>query len=325
MDEILEYLQTSFDSRASISNWNPREYLSIGLSTSYQFYLVSILAEEFLLIKPFKEMTVRKLHIQLDHIFEKTGYKAVVLLENMTSYKIKRMLEEKIPFIELDVQMYLPFMTVHLRNNIETKKQLSLRRKFSPTTQLIYLAILYWEKETFDVVDIAKKLYVSEITISRATTELEGLGLISSKMTGKTGRKKIYKHIQKEDYFHIGKEYLDHQITKTIFLEKLPEDVTCFKSGLTALAEQTMLAEPEQGVYAVYSKDVEKLKVLQVSVEQAQEERLPKVQLIKYDIGLLQQKGYVDPITLILGLEDKDERIEIAIEELMEDMPWYEE
>ncbi len=36
-----------------------------------------------------------------------------------------------------------------------------------------------------------------------------------------------------------------------------------------------------------------------------------------YDIALLTDNGYKDPISLIFGLSDRDKRIEMAIEELM--------
>ena len=41
-------------------------------------------------------------------------------------------------------------------------------------------------------------------------------------------------------------------------------------------------------------------------------------------MGLLTRQEYVDPITLIVSLDEKDERIEMAIDELMEGMEWFE-
>jgi len=61
----------------------------------------------------------------------------------------------------------------------------------------------------------------------------------------------------------------------------------------------------------------------QVSKEKAMEENLPMIQIMKYDIGALTASEYIDPITLIYGLDQKDERIEIAIDELMEDTEWF--
>jgi hypothetical protein len=46
---------------------------------------------------------------------------------------------------------------------------------------------------------------------------------------------------------------------------------------------------------------------------------------MKYDIGALTKNEYIDPISLIMSLPKKDDRTEIAIDELMEGIVWYEE
>ncbi len=40
--------------------------------------------------------------------------------------------------------------------------------------------------------------------------------------------------------------------------------------------------------------------------------------LMQYDIGRLTQSPYVDSITLISSIDQRDDRIEIAIDEMME-------
>lgn len=324
MNEILRCLKKVFDSNAIISKWNASEHLSLALAHGYDYYLVSMLSVEFLIVRPLEAKSVQKLKSQLSLIQDKSQYEITVLVENATPYMIKKMLEEQISFLELDKQMYLPFIALHIRNNRKSVQKELTYKKFSPTTQLIYLAILYWEQDIFESQDIANRLQVSDITISRATTELEALGLLSSQMGGKTGRKKIFKRINKKEYYALGKEHLQNQIMKTVFVKKLPEKMELYKGGVTALAEQTMLGEPEQEIYAMYSKKAKDLIPFQISVEQAMEEKSYAVQLIKYDVGVLAKGDYVDPITLILGLDEVDDRTEIAIDELMENATWYE-
>lgn len=325
MEEILKYLKENFDSNASIRQWNAKKYLSIGLAAEYEYYSVSILSEEFLMIRPLEPKTVQKVKIQLGHIYEKSGSNIVVLLDNSTPYMMRRMLEEKIPFLELGKQMYLPFMTLHIRNHRKVEQKEISNKKFAPTTQLIYLAILYWSRDTFEVEDIARQLQVSDITISRATTELEVLGLIRSVIGGKTGRKKLYTRIDVRQYYVQGKEYLQDQRTKTIFLKEIPLNIALYKTGLTALAEQTMLGEPAREIYAAYSKKAKDFFPFQITIEEAMEEKAYEVQLIKYDVGALARIQYVDPLTLLLGIDETDDRIEMAVEELMEKEIWYEE
>ena len=45
---------------------------------------------------------------------------------------------------------------------------------------------------------------------------------------------------------------------------------------------------------------------------------------MKYDVEKLSRNHFVDPVTLILGLSEMDERIEMAVDELMDKYDWYE-
>lgn len=76
-------------------------------------------------------------------------------------------------------------------------------------------------------------------------------------------------------------------------------------------------------MYAVY-ENITTMIEYQVSKAKALIEDLPEIQIMQYDIGRLTQSPYVDPITLISSIDQKDDRIEIAIDELMEGVEWYE-
>lgn len=323
MQKVLDYLKTNIDKNASMQKWNATTTLSIQLANSYQYYQVIVLGEQFLLVEPLETQTVHKTKIQLDLIANKTDMQVAVLLKYASIYRTMKMLEERIPFIAADKQMYLPFMALHIRKQTEKEKKPVFIEKFTPATQLTYLAMLYMNLEVYGTDELAKKLNVSTMTVLRAVDELKAIGLVYYEIGGQTGRKKLFKTIDKKEYYQIGKRYLINPVKKTIFIKELPEMYKLYKSGLTALGEQTMLGEPAQETYAISAKMEKTLLDLQVSYEQAMEEALPRVQLMKYDVSLLTENQYVDPITMILCLEEMDERVEMAIEELMEKNKWY--
>lgn len=325
MQKILNYLKLNIDTCATVKEWDAKASLNLQLAGSYKYYLVSMLGERFLLIRPIETQTIQRTKIHLDRIYEKTGLFVAVLLEDITAYRIKKLLEERVPFIAIDRQMYLPFMALQIRKQKQRTKNYVPGTKFTPSTQLIYLAMLYMDNEVYGAEEMAERLNVSVMTVLRAIEEMERIGLIHYEIGGKTGRKKLFSTISKKDYYRIGKEYLQNPVRKTFFVRELPDNYKFYKSGLTALAEQTMLGEPVQETYAVDSKFEKELSNFMVSYEQALEESLPKVQLMKYNIALLTNNQYVDPITLILSLDENDERVEMAIEELMEEREWYEE
>lgn len=324
MKAILDYLRKHIDEKAVIEEWNAKDMLSLQLASSYEYYIVSIFSEQFLLIKPIDAQTTRKTAAHIDVINKKTKFNAAVLLENATPYMIKKMLEEKIAFLAVDRQMYLPFLALHIRMQSEKKKEMLKRDRFTAATQMVFLAFLYSDsKEMISAAEMADNLGLSAMTILRASDELMALGILEFETSGKTGRKKVFKITDRKKFYRIGKEHLINPVKKTIYVSDIPDNITLYIGGLTALAEQTMLGDPDRKVFAV-SFFSEGLKRYQVSKERALEENLYEIQIMKYDIGKLTTNKYVDIVTLICSLNEMDDRIEIAIEELIGDMEWYE-
>lgn len=324
MTEILQYLKKNIDENAEIKSWNAKRYLNLQLAGSYEYYQVTILMETFLLIKPLDNFTILKTKLHIDKIYEKTGYEVAVLLNEPTAYKIKKMLKERIAFLTMDKQMFLPFLALHIRQQRFNDMEVQKRDKFTPATQMVFLAILYSEKNEFDVEELTDSLNVSAMTILRAMEELKRIGVVKQEISGLTRRKKIYTPISRKEYYHIGKEYLINPVRKSCYVSYIPNSIKKYRAGLTALSEQTMLGEPEHEVYAVCVKQ-SVLSEYQVAKEQAIEEGMCEIQFMQYDVGSLTNNQYVDFVSLIMSLDKKDDRIEIAIDELMEEIEWYEE
>ena len=117
MNEITKYLQVNIDDNAEVQKWDAKKYLNLQLAGSYEYYIVSVLMEKFLLIKPMEEYTISKIKIHINRITEKTGYEVAILMQFPTVYRVKKMMEERIAFITVDKQMYLPFMALHIKKN----------------------------------------------------------------------------------------------------------------------------------------------------------------------------------------------------------------
>ncbi len=323
MKEIVECLRLNIDDNVLLQKWEAKKKLSLKLAGDYEYFLVQLLGEEFLLVRPYEQQTIKKIKLQLSLIEEQANMPVAVILEKTTVYIMKKMLQEKVPFVAVDQQMYLPFMALYIKKQRNILMETVVHEKFTPATQMIFLFILYSEKEIFCIEELSEQLSISSMTVVRGMDELKRIGLVDYEIGGQTGRKKVFRRIPRKEYYGIGKNYLQNPVRKTIFVSKIPNHLNAYKSGLTALGEQTMLGEPSQEVYAVDSKAEKQLKEFQVSKETAMEEIMPKVQIMKYDIGTLTTGEYVDPITLITGLDEKDDRIEIAIEEFMGDMEWF--
>ena len=324
MEEVLKYLKTNIDENCSIVKWKAKEYLNIQLAGSYDYYLANVFTEDFLIISPVDEMTIQKTSIHTRRIKDKTGYEVAILLENPSSYIIKKMIEERNAFITVDKQMYLPFLAIHLKQSKLKETETEDREKFTAATQMIFLYMLYSAQESFEAEELTEKLKVSSMTVNRTMTMLKQIGIVSQQIGGKTGRKKIYTPIERKRYFQVGKEFLINPVQKSLYVKAVPIGVEMYKAGMTALGEQTMLGEPDNLIYGVCDKKEISADEL-ITKSQAVMEGLPEIQLMKYDIKELTKNEYIDPISLIMSLPKKDDRIEIAIDELMKGIVWYEE
>lgn len=325
MLEAAKYLKEYIDENVAYTDWNKeaKKRLSIQLSGAFDFYLAELLDTKILFLKPVDSYTPAQMEKWGGLIEEKTGFPAVFLLNQITPYMTRKFLMDHVGFIVPDKQISLPFLATHIRN--EKVREVKNIRKFSPKVQLTFIYILYGKSEEYTLDEVAEALQISMMSATRAMRDLTDLGLLSCTVAGTTGRKKIFKRISQREYYLTGREYLDVPVRDTIYVRELPKGLNLPKADLCALGEKTMLGEMKQPCYAIQSKERGKLSGLEVSREQAMEENLPIIQLTKYDVGITSGGEYEDPVSLILGLSERDDRIDMAIDELMENMEWFEE
>lgn len=326
MKRIIDCLKTYIDDEVSVKNWNneAKKRFSLEIASSFNFYLLNLLQTEFILLEPLKEYTTEKLEKDSRFIENRTQYSCAFGFKNISSYMIKKLLKDKIAFIVEDNQLSIPFLALKIKMALHEKRIINSIERFTPLNQLVYLYLLYSEEKVFSINDLSNKLNISVMSILRAMNNFEKLGLVYSDIGGATNRKKLFYKIEQEKFYEVGKRYLNNPVKKLLFVSNIPENLRIFKSDLTALSKKTMLAETKRKIYAIYQNE-EILKSYLVSEEIANENNFPIIQIMKYDISFLTKDDCVDPITLIEGLKDNDERIEMAISELMEGYKWFTE
>ena len=171
---------------------------------------------------------------------------------------------------------------------------------------------------------MANRLGVSAMNITRAVQELVSLELVE---TQKVGRSDLVLPVDSgETLYEKAKLYLIDPIQKRVFVKQDHELDALPLSGESALAERTMLNPPSVACRAIDRR----------AYKQHQESGLELVdpawysgadyielEVWKYDPGLLAENGMVDAVSLAASFaNDQDERIEIAVEEMMEEHKW---
>ncbi len=103
----------------------------------------------------------------------------------------------------------------------------------------------------------------------------------------------------------------------------LPSGRNVRLAGLSALAEDTRLAEPAWRTIAVTPDAWETLRGANVTLADGRTPGLCECQVWHYSPALLANSRHVDPLSLTVSLrEDPDERVQQAIAELRGRLPW---
>ncbi len=326
MKRILDCLKTYIDDDASVKNWNKeaKKKFSLVIASSFNFYLINLLETDFILLEPLVTFTVDKLEKDILFIENKTELPCVLALNKISTYMQKKFIKDKVAFVVEDNQLSIPFLVLKVRIILQNLKEIESIEKFTPFFQLVYLYLLYSDEKEFSIFDLSKNLEISSMSVLRAMNHFEKLGLVKSEIGGYTNRKRLFYKIDQEHFYKIGKQYLDNPVKEVLYVNDIPDNIKILKSDLTALNKKTMISESNRKIYATY-QNLKQLRKYEISEELSNDINSPMVQIMKYDVTLLTKDDCVDPITLISGLKERDERIEMAISEMMEGYKWFTE
>ena len=316
------YLKENIDEQITIKPWIKKNNLPVFLRDTYNFYEVTILGTRCILIEAVDEMpNINQLQKHIKQIKNLTDRQIVLFYKDITRYRRKSLIENRIAFVIEDGQMYLPFLGLDLK---KVKEHVEEEAKgFTAPAQIAYLYFLYHKEEVVNTTDFAKKLGFNKMTASRALNDLYHANLITYEIGGMTGRSKEYKRIKDPDYFLRGRNYLKTPVRKIIYTKTKPLDA--LTAGMEALSELSMINPPGHPIMAI---DRNKLNKEQVEVvnnkDLIKDTKLVELELWDYDPGLFSNNGHVDLLSLYASLkEETDERVRQALEEVLRGEPWY--
>ena len=315
------YLKENIDEQLTIKPWLKKNNFPIFLRDNYNFYEVTILGTRCILIEAVDEMpNVDQLQKHIKQIKNLTNCQIVLFYKDITRYRRKSLIENRIAFVIDDGQMYLPFLGLDLKKVQEHVEEV---KGFTTPAQIAYLYFLYHKEEVLNTTDFAKKLGLNIMTASRALNELYHANLITYEIGGMTGRSKEYNRIKDPDYFLRGSDYLKTPVRKIIYTKTRP--LGALTAGMDALAELSMINPPGHPIMAL---DRDKLNKEQIEVvknkDLIKDTKLVQLELWDYDPGLFSNNGHVDLLSLYVSLkEETDERVEQALEEILRGEPWY--
>lgn len=293
--------------------------LPLYLQDGKKFYRVSVSGKTFVVafFETQERFNVKTLKKQLSSYQNVIKTDVVYGFDKISSFQRKSMIENEVPFVSRNGQMYLPFMGVLFEKCAEGEDIIKIQ--FTPVSQLLYLLFLY-ENGSYTKLEAAKKLQILPMSISRASKQLLEKGLIEEKKNGTeitmTARVK-----ERRELYEKARKYLINPIQSVLYLPNGSVDRNTPASGEFSLAQRSDIGYPKYVEYALY-KDLPFVKELVgVNPDLDYENDIIRIQKWKYNPLMFSCNGQVDPVSLICTFADtNDERIHKCLEQVKEEI-----
>lgn len=326
--DFQHYLEEVLGITPLVQPWQEAQELPLFLRQGYTFFSAEILNTVVLLAID-KETELRSpttITKQLQEVEKRCSKPVVFVRDQLASFQRKRLIEQKTAFVIPGNQMYLPMLAIDLREHFRQLRDVS--PKLSPATQATVIHMLLRSQgEELNSKEVVGCLGYTKMTMSRTFNELENLELVKILHRG---RERVLVPPQDRRMLWTKAEpFLQSPIKSIHHVSRFEGVGSLIKqigniAGLSALARYSMLADSRAPVIAVTSKQWRKqLESLpQVKMHSDDPDAL-SVEVWNYDPQLFSDDGVVDRLSLYLSLKHvADERVEMALEEMMEKMPW---
>lgn len=303
----MNYIEKMLGMKVNHAPWAMSGKLPYYLTERYQTESVTIgnVRTVFLYPKgePEQISTLKK------HIFriqKEEPLPVVLVLSAVNRHRRNALLDAHIPFVVPEKQMYLPFLGTYLQERFDA--EVPAAESLSPAAQVLFFFYLY-QKET--------ELYISRVplaytpmTISRAARQLVQTGLFRERKDGV--QKVLFSSLPPKELFLQMRPRLINPVRERGFLPAAEADEAFLAAGESALAQKTMLNPPAIPCYAIDGKNRRVLHPCDVEPG-----KYAAVELWRYAPQMLSKDGAVDSLSLILSMDTADERLEIEMEELL--------
>lgn len=323
LEKLRRYLHETLGVEANPMAWPGGDRVPFFLRERYRFFEAGIDGQRWLFVLDLDDQgepptTVRK---HLDLIEGRWDGHAIYVRGQITADRRQRLVAQRVPFVVPGNQQYLPMIGVDFRERFRRRR--TEKTAMSPAAQALFLLALLRGDEELTPTSTADRLHYSAMTISRAMSELEALGLGEPRSSGRIRRLHVMK--PNREAWNQAKEYLRSPVAREHTIPaRMMAEMSAPVAGLTALARYTMLAAPVNPEFAVARSTWKELSSgSDWSDVTPGEPDTMTVQVWRYDPELFTDSGCVDRLSLFLSLHDtQDERIQSALEDMLEQLPW---
>lgn len=319
---MMEYLEELLGMKVTMNTWDKTAEFPVYLLREREYYLLQIEEQLCIVVKVLsQEFSLSTFQKQIQKLETYTDKNIILWLDDITTYQRQALVKNKLAFIVPNSQMYVPFLGMCFRERMQNK--VTKIEKLTAMAQFILLYIIYNpNKEAYTQAEIATKLNISAMNVSRGIAELSGLQLVTAESIGRSKYVKAVTYGKK--LYELSKEYMQSPIQKKVYVLREIAYMDFLVAGEEALAMKTMLNPPRRTIRALDKKKIDIIpEDASVDPNWELDKDYIELELWKYNPECLGVQDAVDVISLALSLQDEtDERIEEQIEEMMEEYRW---
>lgn len=326
IQQTLDYLSENLELNVKVSPWRDRRKLPIYLKDAYDFFEAKLMGLSYLLMlqRSSEELSPGKVFKHQQQLQKLWQGNIVYVHHMMSSYNRKRFIKQRTSFIVPRKQMYLPELAMDLREYFQQPS--SSNQDFSRATQaLIMYFLVIAEEGLFQPSQLAKKIGYTKMTLTRAFDELEALDIFEISRKGK--ERTLFFSGDRQSLWERVKPFLRSPVKKKVLIKIRQEKMSTISrviSGLNALAHYSSLNKEKLSIFAMDHRQFpELLQSSSVRIVKHLEEAELELELWYYNPEIFSEDGVADPFSVYLSLQEGvDERIEFALEEMMEQVKW---
>ena len=321
MKHLTNYLRTMFGAQMMLDEYHTYGSLPMYLTENYQLSKLQIDTDTYVLAKPKDaiKLNVNTIKKQLTQIQKFTQLRPVLVLENLRLAQRNALIQAGIAFVVPEKQLFIPHFAMNLTEAESSVEEYG--EEFAVATQVVFSYLLLQQIKETNAHQLSERFPYSVATINRALKELCYRKLLQ---TVGNGTRKQYTIFNGREFWKNGKQYLFDPVKTRRYVKMNFGHHGFPMSNDLALSRLSFLNGTSINYYASSAQDfktIDKEKIL--NEYDVFDHNYSIVEIFRYDPKLLAQGNYIDVISLYAQFkDDKDERVQIEIESLVNDILW---
>jgi hypothetical protein len=325
LERTRTYLSDVLGVDAQARPWEGSRKIPYALQDHFTVYELILFDQPLLLAIDRGKRTPSLAARQLDTLKKAAPFPVVYVTDGLASYERRGLINRKVPFIVPGNQLYLPDLGVDLREHFRSRPPGQIR-SFSPATQALFITSLLRRttQSRWQPAAIGAELGYTAMTVSRALKELTTAGVESLEHVGNA--RWLHPDRSLAQTWERALPFLRTPVRQTIWAHPWHLLEEARLAGLSGLAHFSTLVEPEYPVHAVDAAQLREATAAGLKQTPEPQDEACQCQIWNYSPRLQRNSKVVDPLSLWLSFKsERDDRIQLALEELKKHFPWSED